>query len=135
MAAEHGANISRQSMSNRLIAAAELLRPLYDLLHRHLISQDILHADETPLQVNRIEGREKPVNGYMWVYRSGKFSREQIVLYDYRNGRKGDYPAEFLKGFFGYPHCDGLRQYDDVLNAVRVGCWAHVRRYFIPIPF
>lgn len=125
-----GVSISRQSMSNWLIMVAELLRPLYDLLHRYLVSQDILHANETPLQVNCAENRSKPINGYVWVYRSGKFSREQIVLYDYRNGRKGDYPAEFMKGFLGFLHCDGLRQYDDVLNAVRVGCWAHVRRYF-----
>ena len=123
-------NISRQSMSNWLIAGAELLRPLYDLLHVHLISEDILHADETPLQVNRVNGRDKPINGYMWFYGTGKFSERQILLYDYRNGRKGDYPADFLKDFFGYLHCDGLRQYDDVINAVRVGCWAHVRRYF-----
>lgn len=123
-------NISRQSMSNWLIAGAELLQPLYDCMHGLLLRENILHADETPLRVNRVNGRDKPVNGYMWLYRTGKFSERQIVLYDYRNGRKGNYPAEFLKSFFGYLHCDGLRQYDDVINAVRVGCWAHVRRYF-----
>lgn len=99
-------------------------------MHGLLLRENIIHADEMPLQVNRVNGREKPVNGYMWLYRTGKFSERQIVLYDYRNGRKGDYPAEFLKSFFGYLHCDGPRQYDDVINAVRVGCWAHVRRYF-----
>lgn len=125
-----GVNISRQSMSNWLIAGAELLQPLYDCMHDLLLRENIIHADETPLRVNRVSGRDKPVNGYMWLYRTGKFSERQIVLYDYRNGRKGDYPAEFLKSFFGYLHCDGLRQYDDVINAVRVGCWAHVRRYF-----
>lgn len=125
-----GVNVSRQSASNWLIAGAELLQPLYELLHGYLISENILHADETPLRVNRVNGRDRPVNGYMWLYRTGKFSERQILLYDYRNGRKGDYPAEFLKGFFGYLHCDGLRQYDDVINAIRVGCWAHVRRYF-----
>lgn len=122
--------ISRQTMSNWLIAGAELLQPLYDCMHGLLLQENIIHADETPLQVNRVKGRDKPVNGYMWLYRTGKFSKRQIVLYDYRNGRKGDYPAGFLKGFCGYVHCDGLRQYDDVINALRVGCWAHVRRYF-----
>lgn len=125
-----GANISRQTMSNWLIAGGELLKPLYDLFHIHLVSEEILHADETPLQVNHVKDRDKPVNGYMWLYRAGKFSKRPIVLYKYQNGRKGSYPAEFLKKFFGYLHCDGLRQYDDVSGAVRVGCWAHVRRYF-----
>lgn len=123
-------NISRQSMSNWLIAGAELLQPLYDRMHGLLLREEILHADETPLQVNRAKDRNKPVNGYMWVYRTGKYSERQIVLYDYRNGRKGDYPKEFLKGFSGYLNCDGLRQYDDVINAIRASCWAHVRRYF-----
>ncbi len=125
-----GVNISRQTMSNWLIAGAELLRPLYDCMHGLLLREKILHADETPLQVNHADGRDKPVNGYMWVYRTGKYSRNQIILYDYRNGRKGAYPAEFLKDFSGYLHCDGLRQYDDVIKATRAGCWAHVRRYF-----
>ena len=118
-------------MVNLMIAAADMLMPLHKLLHRIMKTFDILHADETPMQVNLVNGRNKPVKGYMWVYRSGRYSDVPIILYEYRNGRKGEYPKAFLNGFSGYLHCDGLRQYDDVENITRVGCWAHLRRYFL----
>ena len=126
-----GISISRQTMSNWIIAAADLLKPLYDILHKKLLSENILHADETPLQVNHVKGTEKPVKGYLWVYRTGKYSDNPIVLYEYCNGRNGKYPVSFLNGFSGYLHCDGLRQYDDVKSAVRSSCFAHLRRYFL----
>ena len=50
-------------------------------------------------------------------------------MYDYREGRSGKYAQDFLKGFNGYIHCDGWSGYDK-LEAKRVGCWAHARRYF-----
>ena len=126
-----GISMSRQTMDNLIIAAAEMLTPLYELMHKTIVKLEILHADETPLQTNRVKGRKGPVRGYMWVYRSGRYSEIPIVLYEYQNGRKGEYPKLFLKGFSGYLNCDGLRQYDDVENIIRVGCWAHLRRYFL----
>lgn len=126
-----GISLSRQTMDNFMIAAAEMLMPLYELLHRLMLTYDILHADETPMQVNLVRGKSKPVKGYMWIYRSGRYSDVPIILYEYRNGRKGEYPRIFLNGFAGYLNCDGLRQYDDVKNIIRVGCWAHLRRYFL----
>lgn len=126
-----GISISRQTMDNLMIAASDMLMPLYELIHRILLTFDIIHADETPMQVNLVKGRNKPVKGYMWVYRSGRYSEVPIILYEYRNGRKGEYPKTFLNGFMGYLHCDGLKQYDNVENITRAGCWAHLRRYFL----
>lgn len=126
-----GINISRQTMDNLVIAAADMLMLLYELMHKIMVKLDILHADKTHTQVNRVKGRNKPVKGYLWVYRSGRYSSIPIVLYEYKNGRNGEYPKNFLKGFSGYLHCDGLRQYDEVICAVRIGCWAHLRRYFL----
>lgn len=127
---QSGIKISRQTMSNWIISAADILKPLYDLMQKYFVLQSIIHADETPLQTNHVKGESKSVHGYMWVYRSGKYSLTPMALYDYRNGRAAEYPLEFLKGFSGYIHCDGLKQYDILLKAIRVGCWAHLRRYF-----
>lgn len=123
--------MSRQTMDNLMIVVSDMLMPLYELIHRILLTFDIIHADETPMQVNLVKGRNKPVKGYMWVYRSGRYSEVPIILYEYRNGRKGEYPKTFLNGFMGYLHCDGLKQYDNVENITRAGCWAHLRRYFL----
>ncbi|MCI6561748.1 MAG: IS66 family transposase, partial [Ruminococcus sp.] len=32
----------------------------------------------------------------MWVYRTGKHSERQIVIYDYNKSRSGDVPRKFL---------------------------------------
>ena len=124
-------NILRQSMCIWIIAGTELLKPIYDILHKRLVEEEILHADETPFLVNKVKDRTKPVHGYMWVYRTGKYAEVPIIMYDYRNGRAGDYPVQFLKGFSGYLHCDWLRQYSYIPHVKRVGCWAHLRRYFL----
>lgn len=99
--------------------------------NKRLVEEEILHADETPFQVNKIKDRTKPGHVYMWVYRVGKYANVPIIMYDYRNGRAGDYPVQFLKGFSRYLHCDGLRQYCYLPRVRRVGCWAHLRRYFL----
>ena len=43
----------------------------------------------------------------MWIYLSGSDGLPGIVLYDYRPGRGGENPIEFLSGFKGLLHCDG----------------------------
>ncbi len=126
-----GINLSRQTMSNWVIAGARLLKPLYDALHKNLVSRNILHADETTLEVLNLSDRDKPLNAYMWVYRTSRNEKDPIILYDYQEGRSGDYAKNFLKVFSGYLHCDGWGGYDKVEHIKRVGCLVHLRRYFL----
>lgn len=123
-------SLSRQTMANWVIAAAKMLKPLYDTLHKKLAERNILHADETSLEVLNLSDRDKPLNAYMWVYRTSRFEDFPIVLYDYEEGRSGEYPKKFLENFSGYLHCDGWTGYDKVENIKRVGCWVHARRKF-----
>lgn len=125
-----GVKLSRQTMANWMIAGAGLLKPIYEEMHKILVSEKILHADETPLEVLCEPDRPAQTKSYMWLYRTGRFAECNIVLYDYHEGRSGDFSKEFLNGFAGYLHCDGWHGYDKVENIRRVGCWAHVRRYF-----
>jgi len=126
-----GIQISRQTMANWVIAGAKLLQPLYEKMHEILLKESILHADETPLEVLCEPNRPAITKSYMWLYRTGKHTDTPIVLYDYREGRSGDFAKKFLTGFSGYLHCDGWQAYDKVENTKRVGCWAHVRRKFL----
>lgn len=125
-----GIKISRQTMSNWMISGARLLKPLYEIMHKELISTGILHADETTLEVLCEPDRPAQTKSYMWLYRTGQYEKRKVVLYDYREGRSGEYAKQFLQGFTGYLHCDGWHGYDKVENVTRIGCWAHVRRYF-----
>ena len=98
-----GVMLSRQTMSNWLIRSSnDWLAPVYNGLHRHLVQRDLLHADETELQVLHEEGRDAKAKSYMWLYRTGSDAEHPIVLYEYAPGRGREYPKAFLKGFHGY---------------------------------
>lgn len=49
-----GIQLSRQTMSNWILRASDdWLRPVYEEMHRRLVREKVLHADETTLQVLR----------------------------------------------------------------------------------
>ncbi len=127
-----GIEISRQTMANWMIYSAEhWLKPLYERLHQLLVSRDILHADETTLQVLREDGRDASSQSYMWLYRTGEAEEKSIVLFDYRTTRASKHPKHFLTGFKGYLQTDGYVGYNNITNVTQVGCFAHARRYFV----
>jgi transposase len=128
-----GIHISRQTMANWIIfAAARWLSPIYDLLKAELILNDILHADETTLQVIRENGRKASQKSYMWMYHTGRDAERHIALFEYQATREGKHPLEFLAGFKGFLHVDAYAGYRglEAQGVTLVECWAHARRKF-----
>lgn len=129
---QNGIRLSRQTMSNWLIkASADWLEPIYGEMKRRLCGHDVLHGDETVLQVLKEPGKTAQSKSYMWLFRTSGEAKHQIVLYDYQPDRKYTHAKEFLKGFSGYLHADGYDGYHKLPeNITVVGCWAHLRRRF-----
>ena len=48
---QYGIALSRQTMSSWSLKCAEILKPLYQHLHRILLQQRVIHADETTVNV------------------------------------------------------------------------------------
>ena len=137
--ARNDVNISRQTMANWVMIAAErYISLLYDRMKEEIIKSSVIHADETPVVVTK-DGREGMHKSYMWVYRSGSMCKaNQAVLYEYQKTRKADAPGDFLKGFEGKLVCDGYQVYHTLENRTdtgfeAAGCWAHARRPFAEI--
>lgn len=125
-----GLTLSRQTLANWMMYAAEQwLSLVTERMHIHLRSKDILHADETTLQVLQEPGKAASTHSYMWLYRTGG-TDVPIVLYEYQSTRGGEHPRDYLQGFSGYLHVDGYAGYHKVKNVTLVGCWAHARRKF-----
>ncbi|WP_149029977.1 IS66 family transposase, partial [Effusibacillus lacus] len=60
-----GVPLSRQTLANWMIHGADKwLRLLYHRMREHLLKQDILHADETTVQVLREPGRSAETTSY-----------------------------------------------------------------------
>lgn len=127
-----GLKLSRQTMSNWLLKAAEdWLQPVYDVLHQRLCQEKVLHGDETTLQVLHEKGKSATSKSYMWLYRTSGNAEAPIVLYDYQPNRKAENAEKFLEGFSGWLHADGYQGYHRLPEQIRVvGCWAHARRKF-----
>ena len=127
-----GIPLKRQTMSNWLIWTSEhLLTPVYDQLHKELLARDILHADETALQVLHESGKAAQSKSYMWLYRTSGDTDRPIVLYEYQPDRMQEHPKELLTGFQGYLHMDGYPGYHNLPESITVvGCWPHARRKF-----
>ena len=127
-----GIHLSRQTMSNWILKATEdYLTPVYEQLHKELLKRDVLHADETTLQVLHEPGKAPQSESYMWLYRTSGDTDKPIVLYEYQPGRGAKHPKEFLAGYKGYLHTDGYQGYHSLPEDITVvGCWAHARRKF-----
>lgn len=127
-----GVKISRQNLSNWQQKGAKLLQPLAERLKAELLKSEVLHADETVLEVLCEPGRPAQANSYMWVYRTSGDTEKPIILYDYKEGRGGRYAKEYLEGFKGYLHTDGWGGYHQLeeTGVTLCGCWAHARRKF-----
>lgn len=127
---KRGVNLSRQNMSNWIMQAANVwLQPIYERMKDLLLTEDIIHADETSLQVLKEDGKKAQSKSYMWLYRSGRYG-PGIVLYEYQPSRAKEHPAEFLKGFKGYLATDAYAGYKGLPDVVNVGCWSHAKRGF-----
>lgn len=124
--------LSRQTMANWLIrTSSDWLEPLYRQMRDQLLQEDILHADETVVQVLKEPGRASRRESYMWLYCTGRETQTPIVLYEYQETRSSTHPKKFLEGYKGYLHTDGYAGYKTLQKEIHLcGCWAHARRKF-----
>lgn len=127
-----GIQLSRQTMSNWILRASDAwLMPIYDEMRQRLVKENVLHADETTVQVLKEPGKSAQSKSYMWLYRTGSYAAWPMILYEYRPDRKASNAETFLKDFSGWLHADGYPGYHSLPEHIRVvGCWAHLRRKF-----
>ena len=134
----NGVNLATNTLANWVIKSTELyLSLMYDRLHELIYDSKVIHADETPVKVMRIDGA-KIKNGkktYMWVYRNRPLrGTHPVVLYDWQASRRSDHPREFLKTFSGTVVTDGYQVYHKLSKERQdlkvAGCWIHARRPF-----
>ena len=124
-----GVPISRSTMNDLVLAAAERVRPLVMRLTTRIASVDVVLADETSM---RLQDRSK--RGFIWVFHGhDDSSGGELVLYVFSCDRSGDTPAKVLGASEGTLVVDGYTGYNavtDPTHRARAGCWCHGRRKF-----
>jgi transposase len=123
---------SRATLANWMIKCGHLVQPLINLLHEHLLGYDLLHMDETRVQVLKEPNKVPSSQSYMWVMKGGP-PGQSALLFHYDPSRGQAVPERLLAGYRGILQTDGYEGYGVVqnLDAIRaMGCWAHARRKF-----
>ena len=120
-----GVPASRSTLCDAFHRVARLLEPLRARMLEIISASEYVNADETPIPV---QDEEKARRAYMWT-----FIDDKIVSYVYSPSRSGETPVKVLGESKGFLQVDGYSGYNPVTTPEtrdRVGCWAHVRRYF-----
>jgi transposase len=120
-----GVPICRSTLCDIFHRTAELLSPLHRRILELVGSSPYVNADETPIPVM---DDDKTKRAYIWT-----FNAEQLVGYAYSSGRSGETPLRVLGNSNGYLQVDAFSGYNRVTTPegrTRVGCIAHLRRYF-----
>lgn len=125
-----GIEMSRGTLANWCVQLGNKVQVIIDTMKTELLKEKLICADETTVQVLREEDRKAQSKSYMWVYRSGEFKVNPIVIYDYQPSRAASCAKDFLGDYSGYLLSDGYGVYDTLDNVTQAACLAHARRKF-----
>ena len=130
--ARSGVHTPRSTLAAWSGAGGAELQPLFDVHREFVLGSQVLHVDETP--VNMLDpGAGKTKRAYIWAYARGSFDALPGVAYDFCVGRAAKYPIAFLGAWSGTLVRDEYSAYDSVVKLhgrKAAGCLAHARRKF-----
>ena len=129
-----GGDLSRNTLAASVVRVGEAVQPIINLLRDHLLDSDLIHGDETVIQVLKEPGRPARTKSYLWAQMNG--TGPPVRLFGYAPGRGGGQASQLYAGIRpgaalmtdGYEVYNGIAQTNAL---VHLGCWAHVRRYFV----
>ncbi len=122
----NGIPLKKSMMWDMVLRVGEFVaEPILKQMREELLTEPILHADETPVTV-RLEDRKGSKKAYIWCYGVGG-----RWVFDFTMTRARAGPSGFLGGWSGALLTDGYSGYDETVRTNdirRGGCWAHARR-------
>jgi transposase len=128
-----GLHLKRSTMNELFHKGAVMLAPLSTRLLAIVAAREIVQADETRLRMLD-DGKGAPKNGFIWTFVAADVHGGVDVAYRFAADRSADTANAVLGGTTGFLVVDGYAGYNRVVDdddgRVRVGCHAHVRRYF-----
>ena len=118
-----GLAIPRSPLAQWIGMTGVQLQPLVDALRDVVIGQQVIHADETPVQM-LAPGTKKTHRSYVWAYVTSQFCETAAVVYDFSPSRAGEHARNFLQGWKGKLVCDDFGGYKASfeLGVTEIGC-------------
>ena len=139
--AREGIDLSLSTLADQVGACAHALRPLHDLIERHVLAAERLHGDDTTVP---ILAKGKTTTGRVWVYvrddRPFGGQAPPAALFFASRDRTAEHPERHLTGYGGILQADAYAGYGRLYDADRSPgpvmealCWAHSRRKFFEL--
>ena len=125
-------NLPRATLARWSIEAGNLTQPLINLLREHQWAAEVMHIDETPVQVLKEPDKPPEGNKYFWVTASGP-PNKPIYLFHYDPSRGSAVADALLEGFRGTVISDDWAVYARVCEKRQlphIACNDHARRKF-----
>jgi transposase len=128
-----GVDVSRRTMSDNLLEAAEPLSRLVEGLKKKILANGVVHHDDTPVDL-LLEGQGSGRNvkqARLWAMtvppKEGPWT-----IFQFSVSREARHVEEVFEGYHGWIVCDAYAGYLGLESAEihLSGCWAHARRYF-----
>ena len=129
-----GLAIPRSTLARWVGMTGVQLQPLVDALRVVVLGQQVIHADETPVQM-LMPGTKKTHRSHVWAYATSQFCETAAVVYYFSPSRAGEHARNFLQGWKGELVCDDFGGYKASfeLGVTEIGCMAHARRKFFEL--
>ncbi|MFG1289818.1 IS66 family transposase [Xanthobacter versatilis] len=139
--AREGIDLSVSTLADQVGAATAALRPLHDLIARHVMAAERLHADDTTVP---ILAKGKTDTGRIWTYvrddRPFGGADPPAALTFASRDRRQEHPDAHLAGWRGILQADAYGGYNGLYDPARPGgpvtsalCWSHARRGFFEL--
>ena len=130
---DSGIRLSRTTLMNWVKRGIELLKPIYQAQHEHILLSKVLAMDEVPIKAGR-KSKGKMKQTYYWPI----YGEDDEISFTWSPSRGYSHAVEQLKGFSGTLLTDGYAAYKKAIdqlnqqdNAItHATCWAHCRRMF-----
>ncbi|MGZ0002873.1 IS66 family transposase [Burkholderia gladioli] len=129
-----GGDISSNTIAASMVRVGLAAQPVINLMRDALLDAEVIYCDETTLQVLKEDGRRPQTKSYLWAQMSG--SGVPVRCFTYTPGRGTKLGEKLFTGVRkgAVLMTDGYEPYNDIAqrhDLVHLGCWVHVRRYFI----
>lgn len=129
--ADAGIQVSRATLSQLADRAIDLVAPIAEAQHGHILNSATLAMDETAIKAGRNRATGKMAQGWFWPI----YGDADEISFTYARHRGARHVHEQLVGFSGTLISDGHSAYTRFAQAhegvTHAQCWSHTRRQFL----
>lgn len=126
-----GVDLAANTMVSLVRQASEKLEPLYKYLQDQVLRSGYIQLDPTTIRLISDQKRGSTKEACIWTYRA---LGPPAVFFKFTLTKQGIHPAATLKHYRGILQTDGASNFGGVTTrpaVIHLGCWAHLRRYFV----